>query len=400
VAENNPTIPEVPSQPLPITRPFPAQASFQIGQMCFPLAAEAWLATRTDRISGKTFHEYELNIRTLSKFFGQTKLDEITADQIWDYQAMRREQCGPPSINHECSVLQQMLKRVGRWADIAPRYEALPLSKKQRGRALAPEEKERLFRVSAANPNWEAAFLFAMISVNTSTGPKETATLRLKDIDIERRVLKVQPEGAKNEHRVRPIPLNDEAFKAAKLAIARAKRLGSVNPDHYIFPFRLRRSLFDPNRHQTTFKGAWLRMVAAADLPGFRMYDLRHHAITALLENPHVSEETVEAIAGHISREIKKHYSHVRMDARRKAVSGLDGSTPDLSSDAEEGTPLRNQDVVEMLAGLSPRIVAEQIKHSPGNFDTSPEALKKLQAEGVPELVILAMFHAKRKRSA
>ena len=38
------------------------------------------------------------------------------------------------------------------------------------------------------------------------------------------------------------------------------------------------------------------------------MYDLRHHAITALLENPHVSEETVEAIAGHISREMKKRY--------------------------------------------------------------------------------------------
>src|SRR5438445_5861666 len=84
-------------------------------------------------------------------------------------------------------------------------------------------------------------------------------------------------------------------------------------------------------------------------LPGFRMYDLRHHAITALLKNPHVSEETVEAIAGHISREMKKRYSHVRMDARRKAVSQLDGSTADLSSDT---VPFRNQDVLNMLSGL------------------------------------------------
>ncbi len=127
------------------------------------------------------------------------------------------------------------------------------------------------------------------------------------------------------------------------------------------------------------------------------MYDLRHHAITALLENPHVSEETVEAIAGHISREMKKRYSHVRMDARRKAVSQLDGSTADLSSDT---VPFRNQDVLNMLSGLSPRIVAEQIKHSLGNFDTSPEALKKLQSEGVPEVVILAMFHAKKRKRA
>ena len=59
---------------------------------------------------------------------------------------------------------------------------------------------------------------------------------------------------------------------------------------------------------------------------------------------------------------------------------------------------LRNEDVLEMLSGLSPRIVAEQIKHSPGNYDTSAEALKKLQAQGVPEMVILAMFHAKRRK--
>ncbi len=38
--------------------------------MLFPDAAEVWLATRTPYISAKTFHEYELNIRTLSKFFG------------------------------------------------------------------------------------------------------------------------------------------------------------------------------------------------------------------------------------------------------------------------------------------------------------------------------------------
>jgi hypothetical protein len=94
---------------------------------------------------------------------------------------------------------------------------------------------------------------------------------------------------------------------------------------------------------------------------------------------------------------MQRHYSHVRMDARRKAVSGLDGSTPDLSSERDERA-LRNEDVIEMLSGLSPRIVAEQIKHSVGQFDTSPAALKELQAKGVPEPVILAMFHAKKEK--
>jgi len=114
----------------------------------------------------------------LGAFFGEMRVQEITGDQIRAYQQMRLEKCGPSGINHECSVLQQVLKRIGRWAEIAHNYQALPLSKEKRGRALEAEEKERLFRLSATNPKWEAAFLFAIISVNTTAGPKETATLR------------------------------------------------------------------------------------------------------------------------------------------------------------------------------------------------------------------------------
>jgi len=116
----------------------------------------------------------------------------------------------------------------------------------------------------------------------------------------------------------KPLPL--PAFKAASLALERAKKLGSLAPDHYLFPFRIHRALYDPARHQTSFKSAWLKMTAAAELPGLRMYALRHHCITSLLEDPHVSEETVQAIAGHVSRKMMKRYSHIRWAAKRAAV--------------------------------------------------------------------------------
>src|SRR5260370_1786266 len=58
-------------------------------------------------------------------------------------------------------------------------------------------------------------------------------------------------------------------------------------------------------------------------------------------------------------------------------------------------TALTNKDVVEMLqAGLTPEIVAAKIESSGCNFDTSPDALKKLKAESVPDAVILAMVQA------
>jgi integrase len=321
----------------------------------FTEAASAWLESRRAYISPKTFHEYELNVKTLSAFFGEMKLIEITPDQIRAYQKMRLTQCGPCGINHECSVLQQMLKRIGRWQDIAFDYQALPLPKEERGRALRDEEKKLLLDIASANPEWEAAYCFALISVNTSAGPKETYTLRLKDVDLDARVITIQPQGAKNVHRIRTIPLNTEALMGARLAVARAKRIGSVEPEHYLFPFRLKRNSHDPKHHQTTFKTAWKKLTTKAGLQGLRMYDLRHHAITVLLENPKVSEETAEHIAGHISRRMKKRYSHARLDSMRQAVEALTPiirkKSPQKSAKSTDQTEVA-QKLVDLLSKL------------------------------------------------
>src|SRR5271170_6056172 len=48
----------------------------------------------------------------------------------------------------------------------------------------------------------------------------------------------------------------------------------------------------------------------------------RHHAITELAESQ-ASDATIMAIAGHISRQMLEHYSHVRLDLKRKALDGL-----------------------------------------------------------------------------
>lgn len=234
---------------------------------------------------------------------------------------MRLATCGAAAINHECGLIRQIRKRM----DMPLKdYQPLPLPKEGPGRVLSDDERQRLLRVAQSNPNWEAAYLFAVIAVNTTAGPKEVATLRLTDVDLERRTIRIQPHGAKNVFRVRTIPLNDECLRAVTRAVARAKELGSSQPEHYIFPFRMNHSkTFDPNRYQTSFKTAWKKLREDAKLHGLRIYDLRHHAITVLLENPDVSEETVEDIAGHVSRRMKKRYSHIRIEVKRQAVEAM-----------------------------------------------------------------------------
>jgi len=125
-------------------------------------------------------------------------------------------------------------------------------------------------------------------------------------------------------------------------------------------------------------------------------YSFRHHAITKLLENPDVSEEVAEALAGHISHQMKKRYSHIRMEARRAAVEALSRVHPAAAAaDKTDLVYLSNQQVHEMVeAGLPAKVIAAKIQRSSGNFDTSPEVLKKLKASGVHDSIIIAMVQA------
>lgn len=55
-----------------------------------------------------------------------------------------------------------------------------------------------------------------------------------------------------------------------------------------------------------------------------RWHDLRHTFISRLAENPNVSEQTIAALAGHVSKRMLERYSHIRAQAKRDAISTLE----------------------------------------------------------------------------
>ncbi len=72
---------------------------------------------------------------------------------------------------------------------------------------------------------------------------------------------------------------------------------------------------------------------------GFRFHDLRHQAITEMAEAG-ASDATLMALAGHMSRRMLEHYSHVRMAAKRTALDKLEGglmAIPQATSLPETG---------------------------------------------------------------
>ena len=251
------------------------------------------------------------------------------------------------------------------WARIVDDYKPLPENKRGPGRALTPEQEKQLFEIAASNPRWDAAYFAAQLAANTTARSCELKGLRLADIDLIGRTMTVRRATTKTDAGCRVIPLNQAPTWALARLAQRAQLLGASKTEHYLFPtFRFRQtragqrtngSGYDPTSPMRSWRTAWRNLTRAIQCPacrqlqppgticsndackadirsmksltaGLRFHDLRHHCITRLAEAG-VPEQTLMAIAGHVSREMLEHYSHIRMQAKRDAVAALEPTT-------------------------------------------------------------------------
>jgi hypothetical protein len=104
--------------------------------------------------------------------------------------------------------------------------------------------------------------------------------------------------------------------------------------EHHVFPHE-KYGLAGNDRKQCAYqviptgpmrrwKVAWEGTRKAANV-SCRFHDLRHTFISRLAESQ-ASDSTVMALAGHVSRAMMERYSHIRMEAKRKAVDNLSGA--------------------------------------------------------------------------
>jgi hypothetical protein len=96
--------------------------------------------------------------------------------------------------------------------------------------------------------------------------------------------------------------------------------VSGVGSSWYLFPFG-RANQLDPTRPITTIKTAWANAREGAGVNG-RLHDSRHTLITELAESG-AGDQTIMDIAGHVSRQMLKHYSHIRMQAKRAALENV-----------------------------------------------------------------------------
>ncbi len=263
----------------------------------------------------------------LLKFFGTMRVSKISATEIARYQRARSEIVGNRTINLECKVLRIVLEPAKTWSAIAPDYENLPENRQGPGRSLEPADEKRLFDTARSKPGWQVAYLCALVAANTTMRSIEIKTLRICHINLIDAELSIKHSKTAAGHR--NIPLNPAAVWALSRLLERAVALGATEPQHYLLPAQSAApgTGYDPNNHQKGWRTAWRKLTKAANLPGLRFHDLRHHAISKLAEGE-ASDQTIMALAGHLDRSMLEHYSHVRSAAKRKAVDSISSYVP------------------------------------------------------------------------
>lgn len=302
----------------------------QMGEWTLQRAAELWLGQQQSMVLPITSAGYCWVLRPLLLAFGGKKLKDLSIPMIRAYQAERASHASPRTVNREIQTLATIMKQAKVGSALA---EIKPLRNRASsiGRALSAEEEQRLFAIAASRPAWECVFRLALLAANTGLRSGEIRRLRLGDISLANQTILVRRNATKTQAGERIIPLNGPALLATRFLTDRATSLGAIAAEHFLLPANLSKHTkevvhsvtgFDPTAHQCSWRSAWRKLTRAAGLSGLRFHDLRHHFITRLAE-ANVPIQVTMSLAGHMSMEMTRHYTHISDGVRRQAVNSI-----------------------------------------------------------------------------
>jgi integrase len=258
-------------------------------------------------------------------------LADITPQHIGKYQGIRqKEGASNRTINMEVSTLRMMMKAARLWGTISQDVRMLP-ERRDVGKALTPDEEAKLLDACRKSPQ-PSLYAAVVIFCNTGLRNAELRRARWSQVDFLKAEFQVgKSKTAGGEGRI--IPLNQAALGAFKKW---RSRWPGAKPEEYIFPTEklafkgagtpeqgvMTAYAVDPNKPLGAWKRAWSTAKKQAGVE-CRIHDLRHHFISALAQTQ-TPDATIQAISGHLSRKMLEHYSHVRLEAKRRAVEALD----------------------------------------------------------------------------
>jgi len=223
------------------------QTSTSLARQSFVDAADDYVTARKLELAAASQAKEKQLLVQLRAYFKQEPLKAITAKRITEYRAWRasqtrdvragetvqKAQCaGPATLNAELGILRRILKRAHLWARVAD--DIRPLKEPGTiGRALTGDEQQRLLKTAMTRPEWETAYLAAILCLNTTARGCELKGLQWTDVDLFTKTLTIRKSKTAAGERI--VPLTTVACSTLARLRARAESFGPVEPVHYVF---------------------------------------------------------------------------------------------------------------------------------------------------------------------
>jgi integrase len=294
-------------------------------------AAKAYMQEREPHWSAKTRVIHANSLRHLQHHFGKLLLNEINASDIARYQRERhREGASNRSINIEVGLVRLVLRKARLWNKIADDVQMLN-ERAETGRELSDDEVHRLLSACKSSRS-RGLYPAVLTSIHTGLRSQELRLLRWHQVDLIEGTIAVGKSKTRGgEGRV--VYLSSSAVATLKTW---RSQFPNAQPGHAVFPrekygLKGKEGTFGgevvpyetvPDQPVQSFKTAWKTAKKKAGVE-CRWHDLRHSCASRLAAGG-ATDQTLQALLGWMSPKMIERYSHVRNEAKRRAVSVFD----------------------------------------------------------------------------
>ena len=249
----------------------------------------------------------------LAPFFKDKSLTNIHTFDVERYKKNRMDSGATPgTISRELACLSHLMNKALEWRWLESKPGIIRRLKENQGRItyLTKEQVSRLTEAAKQDQNFYI-YPFCVVGLETGMRKTEILSIKLENINLERRVIYI-PQ-AKAGAREQPITGRLAAFLKGYLDIAKQEQ-------KWLFS-----SPINPNTYFATIQDAFRRVVKNAGLDPKQVtpHTLRHTAITHLVQAG-VDLPTVKRISGHKTLIMVERYCHQNGEHIQAAMDKLE----------------------------------------------------------------------------
>jgi len=266
--------------------------------LTFQEAADKYLK-RLEEGNGKDIEPKRQRLKDhLTPFFGSMIISKISTFDVDRYKKTRMDKGpAPGTVNRELQTLSHLLSMAVEWDWIQYKPCKIRKLKENEGRItyLTQKQISRLYK-EAKNDTCPYIYPFVHIGLETGMRRMEILSIRIEDIDVDKRTIQIP----KAKAGARTQPMTADLAKYLKDYLK-----GFSEQKGWLFP------AISKTGHTMEIKKQFKRVVEAAKLDATEVspHVMRHTAISHLVQAG-VDLPTIKLISGHHSIQMVERYSH------------------------------------------------------------------------------------------